>query len=649
MSDFLLIDIETYSHVDLKRHGVYRYAADPTTEITLLGYTINGAEPVLVDLAHGESIPGEFMEAWLDSSVRKVAFNAGFERQVLARQIPFSETPPLIEHWYCVAHQCRAAGAPTSLDLALRFLGADHLKDMEGHRLMLKFCKPDRFGRPPVPKPGEWERFQEYCIRDVETELLLYQNLPPLADHELEMYHLTEYLNDRGVGVDVRLIRRALKDREQEQAEADYRFHQIVGGQFTYRQVGELKKWVEWRLGIELPDLRKETIERLMEEENLPDDVIEALQIRLEFGRAATKKFQAALDRCGYVADGFPILPGLFMTHAAVTGRFSSKGVQVHNIIRKSAKPEEVDAWLDGNGDRPPFTHLLRPMLIARQGKTFLISDYAAVEARGVAWLAGEEKLLKAFRSGEDVYCSAWQDMFGETITKESDPDKRFVAKGIILGSGYMGGVGAITRSLGRKAEEYTEEELQRLVWQYRQTYYRIPQLWRRLEGLLFQAMGNPGYWFEYEVPNSLATVGFRFDKYAMQIRLPSGRIMTYLNVDWDERGEGVTYARPNRRPKKGEKEWPRAYLSGPALIENITQGHCHDILREAIRAAEKNPDFIVRLHVHDELVCEVATPMAKRLVPIYEEQIMLAATKRPWMQGFPLAVETTISKRYAK
>ena len=385
-----------------------------------------------------------------------------------------------------------------------------------------------------------------------------------------------------------------------------------------------------------------------MEEEGLPDDVLEVLQIRLEFGRAATKKFQAALDRCGFV-NRVPVLPGLFMTHAAVTGRFSSKGVQVHNIIRKSAKAEEVDAWLEGKGERPPFTHLLRPMLVAAKEKTFLISDYAAVEARGVAWLAGEGKLLTAFHSGEDVYCSAWRDMFGETITKESDPDKRFVAKGIILGSGYMGGVGAITRSLGRKAEEYTEEELQRLVWSYRQTYYRIPQLWRRLEGLLFQAMGTPYQWFVYEVPNSEATVGFRFDGYAMQIKLPSSRIMTYLNVDWDERGEGVTYARPNRRPKKDEKEWPRANLSGPALIENITQGHCHDVLREAIRAAERHPDFTVRLHVHDELVCEVDEERAANLVPVYEEEIMLAASRQSWMKGFPLAVETSISRRYAK
>ena len=649
MTSKLLIDIETRSRCDLRRHGVYRYAIDPSTELLLLGYSIDDGPPRVVDIHHGEPIPREFKEAWGDPDVELVAFNAAFERLVLGQVFkPFAgvEARTPIERWRCLAHHSRAYGAPGQLDRTMRFFGAPIEKDMAGHRIMLRLSKPDSRGQYPEADPEAWQRFVAYCAQDVDAEWLLDELLPPLPEHELEMYHLTERLNDRGVVVDPELIEQTLEEHEAEYDEACARFRQLTG--FGLTQMGELKAWLEDQLRIQLPDTRKETLTELLESD-IPDDVREVIGLRLSFGKAATKKFQAAKDRACMLPSGRWIVPGLFVTHAAVTGRFSSWGLQIHNLVRKSAKPEEVEAWLRGTGPRPPFSHLVRSMVIARPQHSLVISDYSAVEARGVAWLAGEQRLLEAFTSGEDVYCTAWEQMTGEKINKHEHEDTRFIAKGLILGCGYMGGVGAMRRTLREKSKLYTDDQLRGWVQLYRTSYPSIPLMWRQLEASLWDAFTTPGQVVEYRSDTTRAKVGFYYDGQDMTIILPSGRLLHYLYIEVDEQTGSLMYRRPNRWPKAGETRWPMSPLGGPALVENITQAICADLLRGAIRACEAHPIFTLRLHVHDEVVAEVPDYAKDGAGDRLIQEVMLAPLQVPWAADFPLAAEAKISKRYMK
>jgi len=646
-TDFLLIDIETRSHVDLKRSGIYRYAWDKSTEILLFGYSIGGAPPVVIDTTAGEHVPPEVIDLLLDPSVPLVAHNAAFERVVLAEKLMLPEIRDP-RRWFCTSYAARCFGMPASLEMIGLWLGAE--KDMAGHRLMMKFCKPDRDGNWRQPTPEEWERFKAYCARDVDVEAKLWAALPELPFDQWCVYWDNEAINDRGVRVDQRLARTVIDHNSELVLAATERWGQITG-LASWRQTEAVRQWISRRIGEELPDIRRETLEQLLERDDLPPDVREAIEIRLTHGRAATAKFQTALDMVGW--DGR--LRGLYVAHAAITGRYSSRGVQLHNLRRDCAKEEQISAWLNGNGPMPDPGTMVRALLIPENLELFLVSDYSQIEARITAWLAGEQALLDTFASGDDVYLRTYERAFGlplGSLNKNDNPAERFIGKTMALGCGFGAGVKGVRTAMGRRGDQFTDDQIQNMVFGYRRAYPRIPALWRTLRTALLSLFYARKQTERVEL--DYTTLVFRRQGAVLAIQLPSGRELIYQGARLEEDGETVTYARPNRKPKQDESEWPRAPLSGPALIENIVQAIANDCLRAAIRAAHRHPVFNhVVGHTHDELIVEVQESLvqndAESTIMRFEREVMRAVEQDGWSRGLPLACETKLMRRYGK
>jgi len=470
MAEFLLVDIETRSRVDLKRSGVYRYALDESTEILLFGYSVDGGPPSVVDLRNGERIPSEVIDLLLDPSVPLVAHNAAFERQVLAAKLRLPELRNP-RRWFCSSYAARCFGMPASLEMIGLWLGAE--KDMTGHRLMLKLCRPDKDGNWRQPTPEEWERFKAYCARDVDVEAKLWGSLPELPYDQWLVYWDNEAINDRGVRVDQVLAKAVIKHNAELVLAATERWGQITG-LASWRQTEAVRQWLSRQIGVELPDIRRETLEELLERDDLSPDVREAIEIRLTHGRAATAKFQAALDMVG--ADGR--LRGLYVAHAAITGRYSSRGVQLHNLRRDCATWDQIAAWLAGHATMPDPGTMVRALLIPSQDHVFIVSDYSQIEARITAWLAGEQALLDTFASGDDVYLRTYERAFGlplGSLNKDDNPAERFIGKTMALGCGFGAGVKGVRTAMGRRGDQFADDQIFEMVMGYRRAYPRIP------------------------------------------------------------------------------------------------------------------------------------------------------------------------------
>jgi DNA polymerase len=639
VNSFCYVDFETRSPVNLPAAGAYLYAQHPDTDILCLSWAIGDAPVAL--WRPGEPIPVELAD-YLAGDGLVAAHNAQFERLIWRHILSPRYAWPMLplERFYCTAALCRSRGFPGGLDKAARFAGLSHQKDMSGYRLMMKLSRPRGFDEVGKPiwwnDPDEHQRLGEYCQQDTEVERALAGILMPFNERELADYHLSERINDRGVRVDIELARAAVEGAAHEKFSSANALRSLTAGEVTtHSQVARILAWVK-KQGVELPDLSKGTVNEALES-NLPDDVREVLEIRLAQSKAAVSKFQAMMDR---QSDG--VVRGLFMFRGAgQTGRYSSVGLQIHNLIRESA-PEAIPVLkrhgikgLKLLGDPVHLlSRMVRPAFIPSPGKVFLISDYAQVEARITAWLAGEEKLLDAFRAKRDVYCEFATTAYHRMITK-ADKLERFVGKGCILGLGFGGGIGALARTLKAGGVTLPENERQRLVDTYRKTYTSIPSYWRVLERSILMAMGNKG---------SVITAGkvsYLFDGVHLWCRLPSTRLMCYpfSEVVEGEYGEVVQYRRGNRSPKAGEKGWPVVQLWGGILMENLAQAIALDLLMNALRQCEET----VRIHVHDEIVAEGVSKGDLT-------QLITAMENVPeWAVGLPIEAEGKLSGRYTK
>ena len=617
----IFCDIETRSRVDLKKSNVYRYAADPDFRILMLAYAADDG-PVEVTTDPDEIT--RLLEAWVDSEVRIVAHNAAFERICFSAHLRnagvelegrylrpgrFDDTMPIAaEHGY-----------PVSLEALAEWLDGEQ-KDKIGVHLINYFSKPTRAGdfRGPEADEERWAKFVEYCRQDVETLRSVWNALPGWPTvRERRAWLADQAVNDRGIRVDVALAEAAVDASDQNRMIQEIEFSTITG----VSNPGSTTQLLSWfnETGLELPNVRAETVASTLLRDDLSDDHRRALELRRELALSASKKYIAALDR----VDDDGRLRGSFQFFGAHTGRWAGRGVQLQNLPAASIKPtfgesiddaiaaEALDVTLGLGGDANTLKALVRSMFLG----PFTVVDYSAIEARVLAWLAGEEWALEAFASGRDIYVETAKRM-GNLTRKEG--------KVATLALGYGGGLGAL-RTMGAQG---SDEYLKGLRDQWREANENIVALWDEVERK---------FWTGGSVGDLLSIVKDGDSRY---ITLPSGRSIGYHSVlrrwamtDWGTKVPRLTF----RDPRRGGA---RVETYGGRLTENITQAVARDVLSDALIALT-DEGFDVVGHVHDEVLVEGESSVAEI------SKIMTTSSK--WSAGLPLDAEGYQCPRYRK
>lgn len=651
------LDFETRSAIDLTKVGAYNYSIHPTTDVNCLGWTIDDEEEIRIWFP-GQPFPPRLMRA-IQEGYLLAAWNAQFERLIWNNVFVRYGAPPLpINRFYCVAALARARGYPGKLDNAGRFAELPTLKDMEGHRLMMKLCRPRRIEEDGAivwwDDPEDHKRQGEYCKQDVRVERLMFMGFVPFTDSELDGYHLSEEINDRGVLIDVELAEKAVTEFEAAKITATDTLVSLTNGKVTaHTQVQQIQEWVagEWK---ELPDLRKSTVIDALQEDDIPEHVATVLEIRLENAKAAVSKYAAMLAR-----NTNGVLRGMYMYRGVAIGRFSSVGVQIHNLLSKCRidtipilKQHGIEGLRMMGDPVQLLAQMVRPTFIAAPDMTFLIGDFSQIEARITAWLAGEEKLLQVFRRGDkerllfgkaspegDPYCVFGASAYGRRITKDDEKERK-VSKHCVLGLGFGGSEAALARSAKEQGGiVLPAAELTRLVKVYRGEYTNIRSLWYALNDAVLLAMQSVGT----IVP--VSKVSYLFDGEHLWCRLPSGRLICYpfARMVTDEWGDCVEYRRGNRSPKNGVMEWPVVRLWHGMEIENLAQAIAYDLLMGALQRLRT---WQIRMHTHDEAVAEVLRSEAEGKL---SEFLRIMCIVPEWAEGLPISAEGQISERYVK
>lgn len=645
MGRTLAIDIETYSDVDLISCGVYKYSSSPHFEILLIAYSVDDKETVCIDVANGEEPPKEFMEMLLDDTVTKTAFNANFERTCFSNYYQHSFRP---EAWRCTAVQAAMLALPLSLEGVGAVLGLDKQKMTEGKELIKYFCSPckatksngGRIRNLPKDAPEKWRQFKTYCIRDVDVEKQIRQRLAkfPIPKREQEIYCLDQRINDRGIMVDRNLVNHAVACDLLYKETATARAYELTGLE-NPNSVSQLKLWLKEK-GLEIDSLAKDTVKDLsMKAEG---DVQEVLKLRLATSKTSVKKYEA-IDRSVCAENR---VHGLLQFYGANrTGRWAGRLVQIHNLpqnhlpdlelaraLVSEGRYEEVELFYESTPN--VLSELIRTAFVAKPGCRFIISDYSAIEARVLAWLAGEEWRLQVFETHGKIYEASASAMFHvpiEEITKTSPLRQKGKISELALG--YGGAVGALT-SMGALKMGLTEEELPGLVSTWRSANPHITAFWWAVDEAAITAVRD-------KKPSKVGRVSFEYKSGILFVTLPSGRKLSYVKprMMLNKFGrEGLTYEGIGE-----SKKWMRLETYGPKLVENIVQAASRDILAEAMLRLEKE-GFDIVCHVHDEVVLEV--PDGKSSV---EEVNEIMAVNSVWTEGLPLKAAGFESPFYKK
>ncbi len=645
MGRTLAIDIETYSDVDLISCGVYKYSSSPHFEILLIAYSVDDEETVCIDVANGEEPPKEFMEMLLDDTVTKTAFNANFERICFSNYYQHSFRP---EAWRCTAVQAAMLALPLSLEGVGAVLGLDKQKMTEGKELIKYFCSPckatksngGRTRNLPKDAPEKWRQFKTYCIRDVDVEKQIRQRLAkfPIPKREQEIYCLDQRINDRGIMVDRNLVNHAVACDLLYKETATARAYELTGLE-NPNSVSQLKLWLKEK-GLEVDSLAKDTVKDLsMKAEG---DVQEVLKLRLATSKTSVKKYEA-IDRSVCAENR---VHGLLQFYGANrTGRWAGRLVQIHNLpqnhlpdlelaraLVSEGRYEEVELFYESTPN--VLSELIRTAFVAKPGCRFIISDYSAIEARVLAWLAGEEWRLQVFETHGKIYEASASAMFHvpiEEITKTSPLRQKGKISELALG--YGGAVGALT-SMGALKMGLTEEELPGLVSTWRSANPHITAFWWAVDEAAVTAVRD-------KKPSKVGRVSFEYKSGILFVTLPSGRKLSYVKprMMLNKFGrEGLTYEGIGE-----SKKWMRLETYGPKLVENIVQAASRDILAEAMLRLEKE-GFDIVCHVHDEVVLEV--PDGKSSV---EEVNEIMAVNPVWTEGLPLKAAGFESPFYKK
>lgn len=616
----LLIDLETYSSADITKTGAFKYAEAPDFEILLLAFARDDGPVQVIDMTGREPVTDERTAAKAaalasvvagitDPDTVKVAHNSAFERACLTRYLG-RDLPP--EEWEDTMILAAMNGLPLSLDAAGAALELRDQKIREGTALISYFCKPCRptianGGRTrnrPEHAPDKWERFKAYCKRDVEVEQAIYRRLRsfPVTDFERKVWALDARINERGVRIDTGFVAAAIAQNEAFTTRRMAEMRRLTGLE-NPNSVAQLKDWLE-TAGMSADSLNKAAVLELKDKATDPT-TRRVLELRQQLGKTSVTKYEAMQSAvCG---DGR--VRGLLQYYGAGrTGRWAGRLVQVQNLpqnhlaglglVRELVRERDLET-LELCFDSVPdvLSQLIRTAFVAGEGNIFHVADYSAIEARVIAYLAGEKWRMDVFRSGGDIYCSSASAMFRVPVEKHGvNGHLRQKGKIAELACGYGGGVGAL-RAFGADKMGLTEEEMQDIVTQWRAASPAIPRFWRDAESAAVRAINNPGR--TTTVP---CGVKYRRDGDALRCRLPSGRILSYWDAKLDTDGS-ICFMGQNQTTRR----WEKTGTWGGKLVENIVQAYARDCLAVAmVRLAEEG--WKICFHVHDEVIVEAPT-----------------------------------------
>lgn len=644
----LSIDIETYSPLDLRQHGVYAYAAHPEFEILLFGYAFDDDPVQVIDLAQGEKLPQELQNALCDPEILKTAFNASFERTCLSAFLG-SVTPP--EQWSCTAVWARELGLPATLESVGIVLGLpeDKQKLKTGKALIRYFsipCKPTktngmRTRNLPQHDPERWQLYKEYNAGDVVAERAIRKKLAhyPILPSEQTLWEHDQRINDRGVGVDLVFAEQAIRMDEVIKARLLDSARELTGLD-NPKSTAQLKGWIEDTAGITVESLNKKSIAGVRADAD-HEDVDRMLDIRAGLAKTSTEKYKA-MQR---TACEDHRIRGLTQFYGASrTGRWAGRLVQMQNLPQNKMPDRDLDIarQLVRAGDLTTMellfddisgtlSQLIRTAFIPRKGHRFIVADFSAIEARVIAWLSGEQWRMDVFNTHGKIYEASAEQMFHlpPGSVKKGDPMRQ---KGKIaeLALGYGGSVGAL-KSMGALEMGLVEEELKPLVNSWRAANPAITKFWWDTDAAARRTI-------QTKAPTTLPfDMGFFKKGPLLKLRLPNGRELSYVKpaiVD-----DSITY----EGNIQSSGAWGRIESYGPKLVENIVQAVARDCLAEAICRLENN-GFPVVFHVHDEVICEVpeGVSSAKELSAIMSEPIA-------WADGLPLRADAYECEYYRK
>ena len=658
----LSIDIETYSDVVLPKSGVYRYCESPNFEILLFAYSVDYGPVQVVDLACGEQIPANVLDALTDDAVTKWAFNAAFERICLSRYLrdlgisldPFHDNHPLSqerarflspESWRCSMIWAATMGLPLSLEGAGAVLGLEKQKLTEGKDLIKYFCQPcaptkangQRTRNRPFHAPDKWEAFKRYNLRDVETERGIQQKLArfPVPQQVWEEYHIDQEINDRGVRIDMELVRQAIQMDTHSRQELIAAMKRVTALE-NPNSVQQMKQWLSDN-GMETETLDKKAVAELLKD--APAELQEALVLRQQLAKSSVRKYQAMSNTV--CADDRA--RGMLQFFGAVrTGRFSGRNIQLQNLPQNHLPDLAVARGLVRSGDfdavkllyedvPDTLSQLIRTAFIPKEGTQFLVADFSAIEARVIAWYARETWRQKVFEKGGDIYCASASQMFKVPVEKHGiNGHLRQKGKIAELALGYGGSVGAL-KAMGAIDMGLSEDELPLLVDAWRQANPQIVKFWWTVDHAVMEAVRYKHTTTDYGLTFSCRS-GMLF------ITLPSGRNLAYVKPKVGTNkfgGECITYEGVG-----ATKKWERLESYGPKFVENIVQATARDILCYAMRTLRC---CSIVMHIHDELVIEADPRMS--LDDVCEQM----GRTPPWAKGLLLRADGYATPFYKK
>ena len=636
MGHELSIDLESFSDIDLIKCGVYAYADSPAFEILLFAWSFEGGETQIIDLAQGEKLPAEVEDAIFDVSVTKTAYNANFERTCLSKHFG-RYIPP--ESWHCSAVQAAMLALPRSLEDVGRVLGLDEQKMKEGKELIRYFCVPckptkangGRIRNLPRHAPEKWELFKTYCKRDVDVEKSIRRKLHnfPIPESEMELYRLDQRINDRGVLVDMGLVRNAVSCERLHKEVVTKRAYELTGLE-NPNSVAQLKGWLG-DMGMEAESLSKKAVAEMIAETD--GEVEELLRLRLLMAKTSVKKYEA-MER-SVCSDG-RVHGMLMFCGANRTARWSGKIVQIQNLPKnylpdlelardlvKQGRFEDIELLYDSTPN--VLSELIRTAFIPKPGCRFVVADFSAIEARVLAWLSGEQWRLDVFTSHGKIYEASASSMFHvpmEEITKTSPLRQK--GKLAELGLGFGGAAGALI-SMGALDMGLTEEELPPLVAAWRKANPHITQFWWDVDAAAIKAVRE-------KQKTKVGKIIFEYKSGILFITLPSGRKLSYVKprMAVNKFGrDGLTYEGISEN-----KKWSRIETYGPKLVENIVQGTARDLLAEAMLRVEEKGYPIV-MHCHDEIIAEMPEGTGS-----VDEMCEVMAVQPEWAEGLPLRAD---------
>ena len=642
----LSIDIETYSSANLAKSGVYRYVESPDFEILLFGYSVDGGDVQVVDLASGEKLPSEVIAALTDETVTKWAFNANFERVCLSRFIglPTGEYINPVS-WKCSMVWAATMGLPLSLEGVGSVLKLDKQKLTEGKDLIKFFCQPcaptkangQRTRNYPYHAPDKWSVFKKYNARDVETEMSIQEKLAkfPVPDSIWDEYHLDQEINDRGVALDMTLVQESIAMDGRSRSELSTAMKHLTELE-NPNSVQQMKQWLADN-GMETDTLGKKVVAELLK--TAPPDLADVLSLRQQLAKSSVRKYQAMEN--AVCTDGRA--RGMFQFFGANrTGRWAGRLIQMQNLpqnhledlaeARSLVRSGDFDAVEMLYEDVPDtLSQLIRTAFVPRARARLIVSDFSAIEARVIAWLAGEHWRQDVFAKGGDIYCASASQMFKVPVEKHGiNGHLRQKGKIAELALGYGGSVGAL-KAMGALDMGLEEDELPPLVDAWRQSNPRIVKFWWDVDKAATEAVRN-------KCTNSTHGITFSCQSGMLFITLPSGRRLAYVKPRIGENkfgGTCITYEGVG-----STKKWERLDSYGPKFVENIVQATARDILCSAMQTLRH---CSIVMHVHDEIVIEADPRISLKAV------CELMGRTPPWAKGLLLRADGYETDFYKK